>query len=103
MSQIDAKVIDNQGVISNVVKSEISEEVAIFHVRKSVAYVVARRVSHDVVVFDAGNEQVAAVCFSDGTDVDAYMELIIQENPKDFTIMAMNADAVSCTETIYRN
>lgn len=103
MSQIDAKVIDNQGIISNVVKSEISEEVAIFHVRKNVAYVVARRVSHDMVVFDAGNERVAAVRFSDGSDADACMELVIQENPKDFTIMAMNADAVSSTETIYGN
>lgn len=103
MSQIDAKVIDNQGVISNVVKSDISKEAAIFHVRKSVAYVVARRVSHDVVVFDAGDEQVAAVRFSDGTDIDAYMELVIQENPKDFTIVAMNADAVPCAETIYHD
>lgn len=103
MSQINAKVIGNQDVISDVVKSAISEEVAIFHVRKNVAYVVARRVSHDVVVFDAGNDQVAVVCFSDGSDVDAYMELIIQENPKDFTIVAMNADAVSSTETIYGN
>lgn len=102
MCQIDAKVIDNQDVISNVVKSAISEEVAIFHVRKNVAYVVARRVSHDVVVFDAGNDQVAAVQFSDTSDVDAYMELIIQENPKDFTIVAMSADVVYDTETIYR-
>lgn len=101
MSQIEATVIDNQDVISNVVKSAVSEEVAIFYVYKNVAYVVARRVSHDVVVFDMGNDQVATVRFSDASDSDAYMELIIQENPKDFTIVATSADVMYDTETIY--
>lgn len=101
---IEAKVIVNDGVIERLGRTFLNDDSAIFRVRKNVAYIVANYdYKSSEIVFDAGNGATAVVEFFVENDPDAFIDFIIHDYGKEFTIFAMNGDVVNifADETVY--